>query len=64
MLRPEDLVIGTRTKWQALNTRKPVVFGTIIGILFVMIILGVLFLGGGWLLEHTRRRLVAHVRNG
>jgi hypothetical protein len=32
MLRPEDLVIGTRIKWQALNTRKPVVFGTLIGI--------------------------------
>ncbi len=30
MLRKEDLVIGTRIKWQAINTRKPVFFGTII----------------------------------
>jgi hypothetical protein len=32
MLRPEDLVIGTRIKWQAVNTRQPVFYGTIVGV--------------------------------
>ncbi len=31
---------------------------------FSLIVLGVLFLGGGWLLEKTRRRLVHHVEGG
>jgi len=30
MLRSEDLVVGTRIRWQAANTRKPVFFGTIV----------------------------------
>jgi hypothetical protein len=32
MLRKEDLVVGTRIKWQAINIRKPVFFGTIVGV--------------------------------
>ena len=27
-----------------------------------LIVLGLLFLGGGWLLERTRRRLISQVR--
>ena len=27
-----------------------------------LIVVGLLFLGGGWLLERTRRRLIAHIQ--
>jgi hypothetical protein len=29
---------------------------------FSLIVLGLLFLGGGWLLERTRRRLIARLK--